>query len=56
MDRNIKHNLLVTAWNVFLLVGIVWLIVAHNWSTTTLIWVFIIGASWRGGKHGEAGE
>jgi hypothetical protein len=46
-DDFLAYNLMVTAWNVFLIVGIVYLIVKESWSPCTLLWLFIIGGSWR---------
>lgn len=44
------HNTLVTAWNIFLLTGIVYLIEGRGWSTFTLAWVFVLGGTWRAQK------
>jgi hypothetical protein len=41
------NNLLVTIWNIFLLTGIVWLIEARGWSCATLLWIFLIGGTWK---------
>lgn len=41
------YQLMIWSWNIFIVAGIVWLIVYHQWSIFTLFWVFIITAkSW----------
>jgi hypothetical protein len=40
----IFYTLILVAWNVFVVGGIIWLIVYHGWSVFTLLWLFIIMA------------
>lgn len=47
MRNKMSHNILVSAWNAFLLAGIVYLIEWRGWDSATLLWIFLLGANWR---------
>jgi hypothetical protein len=40
----IFYYLCIILWNCFIVSGIVWLIVWHDWSVFTLLWLFILTA------------